>query len=231
MLKKTTIIACLGLAILLASCGSSSTESTDNKGTVTTGEKKDPAKPAGARYNFKSGIITYKATVLMMDQEIVTYFDDWGQKLRSEIDIKFMGQKGKNITITTPEFVYTWDPDKKTGSKVKFDANTPDNMNFDALTEEQKKNFQIKEEGTDKVCGRDCKVYSMTYAAAGLTGKYYVWNGIALKTDAQASGLGIVMEAIKIEENAVIPAEKFNVPTGINFKEEKSMQDAANIKI
>jgi hypothetical protein len=231
MLKKTGMLVFLCMALMLSACNNSSTSDTSqNDGSVTSGEKKDPAQPTYARYNFKSGIITFKATVLVMDQEIITYFDDWGRKQRTELNISFMGQKSKNITINDSSFVYSWDPDKKAGVKSPLDLSKPENMNYNELTDEVKKKYQIKEDGTGKVLDRECKVYSMVFSEAGISGKYYVWNGIALKTEASAQGLGINIEATKIEENVSIPAEKFSLPTDVDFVEMSAKDAAAMMK-
>lgn len=233
MIKKLGIIGMIGLTILVTSCNNSNTKDTDtqNQGPVTKGENQDADKPAYARYNFKSGIITYKATILMMDQEIVTYFDDWGRSQRNEVKVNFMGQKANTITVSDSSYAYTWEQGTKVGKRLPIDPSSPENMNYNDLTDDLKKKYGITEEGTAKVLDRECKVYAMVFPEAGIKGKYYVWNGIALKTDASANGLGIIMEATKIEENAVVPAEKFTIPKDIIFQDAKNAADATNIKI
>jgi len=219
MLRTLAILwLCLG-ALLFVSCSGTSTQEDAQDGTVVTiGEKKDTQKPAYARYNFKSGIVHFKATMMMMDQEVVMYFDDWGRQQRSEININFMGKKAHNVTITDSVFVSSWNEEDKKCTRVPVDPSSPNNIDFTRLTDQVIKTYNLKKEGTDKVLGRECVVYSMNYEPAGLSGKYYVWNGIVLKTDATASGMNVKMEAVKILENAVVPSDKFEIPDDVSIK-------------
>jgi outer membrane lipoprotein-sorting protein len=220
MIKKIAFIGLSCILLIAASCNSGDSGAPkDDQSTITTGEVKNPQKPAWARYNFKSGIITYKATVMMMDQEIICYFDDWGIKQCNEVNINVLGKKAHNVTLTDSAWVYNWNPDVKTGTKVKVNGKDPNNINFTNLTDDIRKTFNITDEGSGKVLGRDCKVYSVSLGEAGIKGSYSIWNGIVLKIETSVKGLGINMEAIKIQENATIPAEKFTLPKDITFTE------------
>lgn len=223
-MKAFSATVLLLVCLFLFSCGGGSKTGQESANgqdsSITAGENKDPNMPADARYSLKSGIITFKATVMMMDQEIITYFDDWGSKQFNEINISFMGQKMKNYTLRTDTCTYTWDPDKKAGIKTAIDSVNTADVNFNKLTDAIIKKFQIKEEGAAVILGRQCKVYSMNFPETGITGKSYIWNGITLKTDASAKGIGVVMEATKIEENVAIAADKFMVPKDVKFKEQ-----------
>jgi len=227
------LLALLSVCILLGSCSGSSDKKDGNNQKDSIVSLPDKAnKPAYARYDLKSGIITFKASVVFMDQEMILYFDDWGLKQRTEINVSVMGKEAKNVTITDTSFVYLYDPDKKTGTRTPIDPKSPDNINFTALNDDVIKTFSITKEGEEKVLDRLCTVYSMDYKKADINGKFYIWNGIALKTETSAKGISIKMEATKIEENVSIPAEKFIIPKDIQFKTVNSTADSPNgIKI
>jgi hypothetical protein len=205
--------------ILFTACsGNQDKQNADKKDSTATSAPGSADKPADARYGMKSGKIVYKSTTMMMNQDIIIYFDDWGKKQRSEITMELLGQKVNNVTIIDSASVYNIDMTKKTGTIIPMDTTSPDHINFLTIPEETKKKFNITEAGEEEVIGRKCKVYSMSDKVTGLSGKYYIWNGIPLKTVAKMMGIEVKMEATELVENAVIPAEKFVVPAGIKFK-------------
>jgi hypothetical protein len=229
--KILSVFSVALLALLGTSCSNNAGDTssiTDDK-NVTVNEISDPKRPANARYNLKSGIITFEATMLMMDQEVVMYFDDYGLKQRSEINISLMGKSMKNITLTDTAYVYSWDPESQKGNRIPVNTESPDNIDFTKLTEKVRTMYNIRDEGSEKVLGRNCKVYSIDFKKAGVSGKYYVWNGIALKTDVLAMGNNVKMTAIKIEENVAVPAEKFRVPSTVNFRVLNSAEELTGL--
>lgn len=233
-MKQRFLNYCLiAFLIVLYSCSGNPVGNDDNSGNeknITTGEKSDPKKPFNARYNIKSGIITYNATIMLMDQQIIMYFDDWGRKERREINISIMGKKLNNVTLSDTTFVYTYNPEKNEGTRMPLDTENPDNINFTNLNDDKIRKFNIVKEGKETILDRNCIVYSMDYKKAGISGKYTIWNGINLKTEASAQGMSVKIEAIKIEENVSIPVEKFIPPKSINFKAINSIEDMPGFK-
>jgi outer membrane lipoprotein-sorting protein len=213
MVKNSLIILFAVTALVLSSCSGSS----DKELEIITNETGNLDIPKDALYGMKSGRLTYEASILFQKQVIVISFDDYGAKKRSEVDIDFMGQKMKNITVSDTANTWSWDPETKLGSKVAIDKKSPDNLNFNQISDEIRKEYNIKEEGEEEVSGKTCRVYSLEYKAAGLTGKYYVWKGIALRMETTMKGISMKMKAVKIEENPTIPAEQFALPADVDF--------------
>lgn len=231
MKKTTLLLPLLFLFGMFTSCQNNNTEKVATPAdsqTVAT-EQVPAGKPAGAKYNLKSGVIYYKSEMMMMKQDLTVYFDDYGNKTLTEININMFGQQMQTTSLTDGGYVYTWDAKKKEGSKIKIDQHTPDNVNFTELTDEVRKQYSITDAGTADVLGRSCKVYNMAMNESGVKGKYYIWNGITLKTEASAQGMKIKMEAVKLEENPTFPADKFTLPANISFKE-ISREDATSQK-
>jgi hypothetical protein len=222
MMRKTFLILSLSALAFLAACSGGST--TDETKTITE-DKIDSGVPADAKIQMKSGIVTYEVTAMLMKQELTMYFDDYGKKRRSEMKINVLGKEMMNYTLVDSAYTHSWDPESKMGSRYPNDAKSPENINFNALTDEVKKEFNIKEEGTEVVLGKNCKVFSIDYKNGELKGKYSVWHGITLKAEATAKGSGIEMIATKLEENVPIAADKFKLPSGINWAELKSADE------
>ena len=220
-MKKALYLLLLLAGFTLAACSGS----TEQQDVVTVEDKEDPNMPADARFGMKSGIITYEASMLLMKQDVVIYFDNYGKDTRTEIHFNMLGKEVNNITISDSAWVHSWDPESMTGSRFPMDVKSPDNINFNKLTDELKKELKIKEEGSEVVLGRNCVVYSLNAEASGIKGTYVIWKGIALRTETVARGQKVEMKAVKIEENVPIPPDRFKVPSGINFRELKSASE------
>jgi hypothetical protein len=212
------ILICM-LIIFTACSGSQDQHAKGTLDTVATADNIDAKRPDDAKYGLRSGIIKLKSTTMMMNQDVVIYFDDWGKKQRSEITMELLGKKVSNVTIIDSVNVYNIDLVKKTGTYTPVRGESADNINFLALSAETKEKFNIREEGKEDIIGRSCSVYSLSDKMTGMSGKYYIWNGITLKTMAKVAGFEVKMEALEMVENAVIPADKFVVPQGIQLKE------------
>lgn len=201
-----------------------------DKKTTDSGDKKDSTKtesseskaPAGAKYGIKSGMLEMKSTTMGIEQKIVTYFDDFGKKESQTMTMEMMGIKSENIVIIKDGFQYDVDMTKKVAKKKKLlTTEDPNNLNFTSMTEDVMKKMNIKKEGTETFLSKTCDKYTMDYKEMGMKGTYLVWNGIALKTDMEMSGLKVILQATKIEENPTIPQGKFDVPAGVTVQEVK----------
>ena len=156
------------------------------------------------------------------------YFDDYGKKelTKSATAISMMGKEINSVSYSMmkDDYIYIWQEGAKDGSKMKMDASKfdPKDANFDKLTQEMKDKLKIKEEGSEDILGKTCKVISFTLddeRAKGATGKTAVWKGIALKSEFGMLGHTMLMEAKKIDENPSFSANQFELPANVTFKE------------
>jgi hypothetical protein len=109
---------------------------------------------------------------------------------------------------------------KKECTKKKLPGTgDPNDLNFKDMSADMMKKMSIKKEGNERFLGKDCEKYVMDYKEMKMKGTYLVWNAIPLKTDVDMGGIKMVMEATKIQENASVPADKFEVPEGIKIVE------------
>jgi hypothetical protein len=218
VLEKSIFILSLGIAI---SCGNNSGNETRlNSDTIIKTVTEQEAEAIKGKYALKSGILQMKATTLGISQDITIYFDDYGNKEMTDINISMLGVNTHQVVISDSGNMFTIDIDKKTGYKIKADTQKierPEDFNFLKLTEKNVKDFQIKKEGQAEFLDRVCDIYKVNNPK--FTGTFYVWKGIALKTEVNAMNMTTTIEVKKIEENAKIPAEKFKIPAGIKISE------------
>lgn len=217
----------LGLVSFLFACsgGSKNTDGTENDSTKTDSVKNVEVK---GKYQIKSGIITYVSETMGMKQDVSIYFDDYGSKecteTSSEMDMGIAGKvKIHNVSLSKDGYMYSLDLTNKTGTKMKANPAAQKNkdIDFSGMTDEVMKQMHIAKLGTETFLGKTCEKYSIDDPTFKMKGTYTVWNGIPLKSEIDMSGIGVKLIAKKLEENAVIPAEKFEVPKDVKITEIK----------
>jgi len=184
--------------------------------------------PADAPYGVKSGV--YTMSMDMMGNEMITeyYFDNYGLKtaqVREGGGMMGMGAEGKTRTITD-----------KDGSQIQIndEAKTATKMpsfggmgfgggaqiNWNKLTDEVKKQNNIKELGKETIAGKECTKYSMT--TEGFQGPQeqtvWIYKGIQLKNE-MSSDFGTFGATCKKFEEKDVPASMFEVPAGVKVEE------------
>lgn len=176
------------------------------------------------RYAVKSGIITMGMD--MMGQTIVqeTYFDDYGAKQATVMDMR--GQKvrtivvdGKTVMISDEEKTATTMPSMGPGGAGAGMGGT--NINFLSLDEKTIKKNRIKELGEEEIIGKPCTKYSYKVLMMGSAITVYAWvyKGITLKTTMKTDFGEMGMAATKIQEDVQIDPAMFVVPEGVTIQE------------
>jgi hypothetical protein len=219
MKKAFIIFMCITGTALLLSCGGNK-EKVKQEGSDSTAVTSGEANlPSYARFGLKSAIIGMKSVTMGLEQQVSMYIDDYGRKHATEFVTEIMGIKSQQLQITDSLYVYNLDMQKKQGTKVKIDKSSAENINFTKLDEKTIAQFNIKKEGSEEVIGLKCDIYSLDFGNGKLKGKYYVWKGIPLKTEASVGGIKVKMEATHIEQNAEIPPSRFQIPEGFTIRE------------
>jgi hypothetical protein len=209
---------------ILAACGSNTEPAPDGMDEITFSEAETSAgKPEGARYGIKSGIIRFQSSAMMMKQEIVTYFDDWGMKQRTDITMHVMGKKVHNVVITDSNYAFSYDMATKMGTKSPVDIEGSDHINFNKLAQEDMQKFNLKKTGQETVAGKKCTIYSFRDDEKKMSGTFSVWNGIVLKTESKVSRVNVSMEAYALEENPSIPSDTFIIPADVSLEETEQL--------
>jgi len=83
------------------------------------------------------------------------------------------------------------------------------------MSAEMKKQYEYKDEGTESIAGVTGNKFSMKMGKTKMTGVLY--KKVMLKTEMEM----ITIVADKFEENASVPAEKFELPKDYTIVETK----------
>lgn len=173
-----------------------------------------------AKYELKSAIIKKETVAMGQKLESTWYMDYYGKKESSETVMKVGGVAGVEkhlLTIMDGNFIINVDLDMKTASRMKMPQEP---VNYLKLSPEIIEKFKVKEIGEEVVVGKPCKKYSLEITQMGQTAQVstWVWKGLVLKSEMGTNGMVVMKEtAIEIEENPVVPADKFVVPDGITI--------------
>jgi len=235
-MKKTFFLLASFAGLFFVSCSNNETsksETTDSTKVETTQAPVENAKPEGARYGVKSGIVYYETYEMMgMKMTQTTYFDDYGKKETQEIltEGEMMGMKtkshamniladGYSISYEVESIVNGKDQTKKIARKTKVTGAM--GLDMASLTDELKKKYDYKEEGKETVAGIEGTKFSMTFdqgkANTRITG--VVYENIMLKSEANIGGMKISLKASKFDKDAVVPATIFEIPEGYKIEE------------
>ena len=166
-----------------------------------------------AKYEIKSGIVKKVSNVMGQKVESILYFDDYGKMEAVETTVNVAGTEKNMRTLDEGNSIASIDLDAKTVQRME----KPDKLdNFLTLTDEQKEKYKYQELGEETFLDRPCKKVSLELTEMGQTfqGTLWLWKGIPLKTETQVGGMTVVEEAVEVQENVEVPAEKFTVPEG-----------------
>jgi hypothetical protein len=210
-MKKSLLF--LLMAMTIVSCKNKTSDKSQPS------EVKDQAVAASittkGKYSVKSGIVEYKIEMMGMNGTQTLYFDNYGNTEANLTALDVMGTKSESVTITKDGTVYNFVPANKTGSKTTAMAGA--SVNFENLTDQVIKEWNLKKEGRENILGKECDKFSMDNQAMSMKGYYWVWKGVALKVDATISTVKMQMDATIFQDNVNIPAEKFDIPADIVF--------------
>lgn len=171
-----------------------------------------------AKYEIKSGIVKKVSNVMGQKVESILYFDDYGKMESVETTVNVAGTEKNMRTLDEGNSIASIDLDAKTVQRME----KPDKLdNFLTLTDEQKEKYKYQELGEETFLDRPCKKVSLELTEMGQTfqATLWLWKGIPLKTETQVGGMTVVEEAVEVQENVEVPAEKFTVPEGFTVSE------------
>ena len=183
--------------------------------------------PANAPYGVKSGVITMSMDMMGNEMITETYFDDYGLKTAQVSEGGFMGGEGKTRTITDKDGAQIRINDaEKTATKfpaggmgMGFGGGRAQ-INWNNLTDQVKKENNIKEVGKETIAGKECTKYSMT--TEGFQGPQeqtvWIYKGIQLKNE-MSSDFGTFGQTCKKFEEKAVDASMFEIPAGVKVED------------
>ena len=175
------------------------------------------------KYGLKSAVVSYSTETMGMKVKSTLYFEDYGKiectQTVFEMDLGATKEVINHRDLTKDGYAYSFDIEKKTGTKRAISPRNSGQYDFANMSDKMKKEYQLKELGSEKFLGRDCKKYSMNNKDMEMKGTFLIWNNIPLKSETNAGGMDAKMFTTKIEENGKIPADIFEVPKNVIIRE------------
>ncbi len=168
------------------------------------------------RYNVESGVVKCTYSGIMTGKETIT-FDNWGWKESSkgEKTTNVMGVQTADKSQTYLDGItqYSYDPDKKTATKIENNIlkGIIDGGNAKSMTdagEQMLKDMGGEKVGTETILGKKCDVYEIKSYGT----KTWVWNGITLKLEMNMMGMTYEMIATSFEEGVDVDADEVTLP-------------------
>ena len=217
----------LSAVTLISGCSKS-----DNPVTGAVSQLSSESRPK--RYEIRSGIVHFEPMNVMgvSTTTETLYFDDYGRKEAKETvtETNVMGMKTyeHRMEITDGDYALSFELKKTVNGKdeTSKEATKTDMRQMREMAlmmskaidvNELKKNFDYREEGTEEIAGVTGRKYSVALNKEQPDARVF---GVMYKNIVLKSEMGdITMRASKIEENAAVPASKFEVPAGYTIKE------------
>lgn len=214
------LLLIIGVSVLFTSCKNNNTSTVTEPNSVVS-EIKDAVTGEGLKTAIYETETIMPAGMGTTTTKVT--FDDYGKKTRTEINsvISFGGKSMNTSTnsLMIDGYVYSWQTGAKTGTKFKLDESRfdPNNLDFSKMTEEMRKKMNFKEEGTESVNGKECKVAS--FSTEQMQGKVWMWKQIPMKMEMSIVGKTVTSTLKNLEENPGLASGTFDVPADIEFKE------------
>lgn len=168
------------------------------------------------KYDMKSGVVTYESIMKMGDMQIkkkiVVYFDDFGmQECKETYSLDRLEESyfsdGKNLYLVKPDHkvAYKQGPAYR-GTELRVEWS-------EFGTEKERQSGMYKKLPAMKVADKNCEAFEYNDGKGTIT-RYGGWNKILLYMDMKTKSMESIQRALKVEENAKVPAGKFKVPAG-----------------
>ena len=168
------------------------------------------------KYDIKSGVVTYDQVMKMgsfeMKKKVIVYFDDYGMK---ECRETYEDNKLQETYFSDGKDIYAMKASKKTAFKQgSASRGTELRVEWSEFgTEQDRRSGKYKKLPSKTIAGKSCEMIQYD-DGKGSVSVYGGWSKILLYMDLKTKGVVTTQQAVKIEENAKVPAEKFAVPSG-----------------
>jgi hypothetical protein len=135
--------------------------------------------------------------------------------------------ESKSVVIKNKEWIITYDPDTKTGTKIKntfsdkFTGMSESDMKKFAEKMGSATNTKITDEGTRVVAGKTCKISKAVSNMMGMTTTTLTWiyNNIVMKMESKATGTSIDALVTLLKEGGKFNPEEHKVPSDVEITE------------
>ncbi|RPI76587.1 MAG: hypothetical protein EHM45_12485 [Desulfobacteraceae bacterium] len=172
--------------------------------------------PAANKYDVKSGIITFETVMRVGKTAIKTqkilYFDDFGAKECEETYSQ--GRLGSVLICDGKNRISLAPAKKKAVKEGPCDRGIGTRIDINDMgTEKEIQAGVVKKMPSMTVAGQTCEVIQVT-KKNGEVDVYGGWNRVLVYLKTGSKVVATEIKAIKIEANAAVPKEKFEIPAG-----------------
>ena len=172
------------------------------------------------KYGLESGVVTLEVEILnpSIKTKQTLSFDDFGNLEARETTTEALLTENKSEshgkTIYKENILYTLNMDAKSYTQMSLLDPNFSEIDFSKIGRSGMRDYSVEEVGAEDILGRPCTIYKVHSERWNLTGKYWVWKNIPLKSLYNAGGMDVRMIATGIEEGTAIPPSMFDVPKG-----------------
>lgn len=250
-MRKLSNVSTIALSIaMFFACGETNSKSAENseKDQVQTDVVNEVEESYSIttdnqhRYDIKSAKVTYKMDMMGISSDVITYFDDYGEKeatiSKAKVSMMGMNVETESHTVTKDGYIYNFDMQEKTGTRMKVPEDF-DFKRFDLrqMPEDMKAEFDeaMNNATTETFLGKECKVIELKDEETKNSSKLWLWKNIALKYQITSEAGTFDFAATSVEEQAV-DSKVFDIPSEIAFEEvtqeelEKQMEMMQNMQ-
>lgn len=187
---------------------------------VPQSPQEPPHDSVAHRYSIKSAIITFEVENDGHKSFAAFCFEDYGQKEALESKSYVKADKTfdqiHTLEIYDGDEEYYLDLENRVGvHRKRVKGQRPDKPDFASLTPEMMKTLGLMKNSPVEYMGKLCDSYVLHNERLNIHGKYLVWNNIVVSSEINAAGVMSTTRAVKILENAPVPAKNFEVPLDI----------------
>jgi hypothetical protein len=170
------------------------------------------------KYDIKSGVITYDHVNIMggfeTTSKIVVWFDDYGMK---ECRETYENDKPTEATFNDGKEMYKIKyPDKAAFRMGAAYRGTEFRFAWDEVSDRDKNKGIAKLIPNMTIAGKHCEAFEISQR--GTITRYAGWSHILFCMEMKTEGMTDTQKAVKIEENKVVPADKFKIPAGFTVQ-------------
>lgn len=171
------------------------------------------------KYDIKSGIVTLESLSVIGKTEIrmtkIVYFDDYGSKQCEE---SYSGGKLTGVFFSDGKDKISLSLSKKKATKQGSGSNgIGPRVELDFFgTKKDIDSGAVKKGPPMTLAGQACETILVT--RNGATDTYAGWHRVLVYIKTSGSGVATEIKATKLEANAAVPKEKFQVPAGYSLQ-------------
>jgi len=212
------------LSLSLSACNNSAPETNPDTPSPVSSETSDTKDMSNLkRYGVKSGMVKFTLTGVQSGTKTL-YWDDWGMKETEIKDLKTeyagVSIEQKEVTVLDGDIIYSYDPEKKTGTKIRNTllATLAENNKNDDLGEiglEMLKATGAEKTGNKEVAGKTCDIYETK--ALGTTS--CVWEAVTLEVITTFAGMETEVTATEVDTDSPVDASLFELPEDIEWQD------------